>query len=225
MLELDASIGAGQAPVYGAFGGVALSFPGPHFSGESFPVGDAPIQTLASQHAQLYLGHVQPRAVLWGVVDLQLLAWAAGFGRSKRLILQGGRSVGVEVIHHQNDSLGVGVVVEVNQLSYAMRPLDLRPPLGDADVAPAGQGLTDDEEVRRPIALVLVLVVVAGGSSPEEAPSGSSTPRPRAACSSRPDTPAGNARRRGGCRPPQERPPCARRTRRLALEENGPLPA
>ena len=71
--------------------------------------------------------------------------------------------MGVEVIHHQNDSLGVGVV-EVNQLSYAMCPLDLRPPpLGDADVAPAGQGLTDDEEVGRPIALVLV--VVAGGSS------------------------------------------------------------
>src|SRR5215210_6821328 len=161
MLELDPRLGAGEAPVYGAFGGVALGLPGSHFPGERFTVGDAPIQTLASQHRKLYLGHVQPTAVLWGVVDLQLLAQASGFGRSKRLI-QGGGGVGVEVIHHQNDLLGAGVV-EVNQLSYAIRPVDLRPPLGDAYVAPAGQRLADDEEVSRPVALVLV--VVAGGSS------------------------------------------------------------
>src|SRR5215207_4367402 len=39
-----------------------------------------------------------------------------------------------------------------------MRPVDLGPPLGDAYVAPAGQGFADDEEVGRPLALVLVVV-------------------------------------------------------------------
>src|SRR5215210_2210887 len=156
MLELDASIGAGEAPGYGAFGSVALGFPRAYFPGESFTLGDALIQTLASQHRELYLGHVQPRAVLWGVVDLQLTGDASGLGGDERLI-QGGGSVGVEVVHYQNDSLG-GWVVDVDQILYAIRPVDLRPPFGNANVAPTGQGLTDDEEVGRPLSLVLVVV-------------------------------------------------------------------
>src|SRR5215210_3975133 len=120
MLELDASIGAGEAPGYGAFGSVALGFPRAYFPGESFTLGDALIQTLASQHRELYLGHVQPRAVLWGVVDLQLTGDASGLGGDERLI-QGGGSVGVEVVHYQNDSLG-GWVVDVDQILYAIRP-------------------------------------------------------------------------------------------------------
>ena len=60
MLEFDASIGAGEAPLYGALGRVALFFPRTHFLGKRFMVGDAPLQTLASQHRELNLGHVQP---------------------------------------------------------------------------------------------------------------------------------------------------------------------
>src|SRR5918994_6870757 len=161
MLELDPRLLAGEAPVNGAFGRVAFGFPSTHSPNETLPVGHTPIQTLAGKHRQLYLGHVQPRAVLWSVVYLQLRNDAPGLGRSERLI-QGGRGMGVEVVHHQHYSLGLWVV-DLYKLLYAVRPVELRSPLGDADVAPAGQGLGNDEEVSRP--LTLILVVLAGGPS------------------------------------------------------------
>ena len=142
MLELDASIGAGEAPLYGALGRVALRFPRTHFLGKRFLVGDALIQTLASEHRELDLGHVQPRAVLGCVMNLQLTSDAPSLGRDERFI-QGGGGMGVEVVQNQNDLLGLRVVA-VDQLLYAMRPVELRPPLGDADVTPAGQGLRND---------------------------------------------------------------------------------
>src|SRR5215210_1870032 len=161
MLELDASIGAGQAPVYGALGCVALGFPSTHFLGKRLLVGDAPIQTLAREHRELDLGHVQPRAELGCVVDLQLRSDAPGLGRDERFI-QGGWGMGVEVVHHQHYSLGLWVV-DLYRLLYAVRPVDLRSPLGDADVAPASQRLANDEEVGRSVALVLVVLT---GSPP-----------------------------------------------------------
>src|SRR5215210_7746413 len=60
MLELDPRLVAGETPVYGAFGDVTLGFPRTHFPREGFTLGDAPLQTLASQHRELYLSHVQP---------------------------------------------------------------------------------------------------------------------------------------------------------------------
>jgi len=161
MLELDPRLVAGEAPVYGAFGCVALAFPRTHFLGKRFLVGDAPIQALASQKRELDLGHVQPRAVLGGVMNLQLTSDTPRLGRDERFI-QGGGGMGVEVVQNEHDLLGLGVV-EVDQLLYAMRPVELRPPLGDADVTPAGQGLRNDEEVGRP--RTLVLVVLTGGPS------------------------------------------------------------
>src|SRR5215216_188726 len=139
MLELDASIGAGEAPVYGALGRVALGFPRTHFLGKRFLIGDALIQALASEHTQLDLGHVQPRAVLGCVMNLQLTSDAPGLGWGERFI-QGGGSMGVEVVQNQHDLLGLWVV-DVYQLLYAMRPVDLGSPLGDAYVAPADEGL------------------------------------------------------------------------------------
>src|SRR5215203_360931 len=159
MLELDPRLLCGEAPVYRTFVGVTLDFPSTHFLGKRSLVGDAPIQTLASEHRELDLGHVQPRAVLWGVMDLQPLQQTPSFTRGERLI-QSGRGMGVEIVQNQNDLLGIRVV-QINQLLYALCPVDLGPPLGDADVTPASQRLPNDEEVGPPIALVLV--VVTGG--------------------------------------------------------------
>src|SRR5215210_4313439 len=161
MLELDPRLFAGEAPVNGAFGRVAFGLPRTHFPSQTLPVGDAPIQTLAGEHRELDLGHVQPRAMLWSVVDLQLRSDAPGLGRGERLI-EGGGSMGVEVVHHQHYSLGLWVV-DLYKLLYAVRPIDLRSSLGDAAVAPAGQRFGNDEEVGRP--LTLILVVLTGCSS------------------------------------------------------------
>ena len=67
MLELDPRLLCGEAPLYGAFGRVAVGLPRTYFPSQTLPVGDAPILKLAGQHRELYLGHVQPRAVLFGV--------------------------------------------------------------------------------------------------------------------------------------------------------------
>src|SRR4051794_41583833 len=48
--------------------------------------------------------------------------------------------------------------MNVYKLLYAMRPVDLRSPLGDAHVPPTSQRLADDEEVGRPLALILVVL-------------------------------------------------------------------
>src|SRR5829696_6462030 len=159
MLELDPRLLCAEAPVYGTLVGVTLGFPRTHFLGKRLLVGDAPIQTLASEHRELDLGHVQPRAVLGGVVDLQPFQQTPSFTRGERLI-QSGRGMGVEIVQNQNDLLGLRVV-QIYKLLYAVCPVKLGAPLGDADVTPASQRLANDEEVGRPVALVLV--VVTGG--------------------------------------------------------------
>jgi len=134
MLELDPRLLCGEAPVYGTLAGVTLSFPRTHFLGKRLLVGDAPIQTLASEHRELDLGHVQLRAVLWGVVDLQPFQQTPSFSRGERLI-QSGRDMSVEVVQNQNDLLGLRVV-HIDQLLNAVCPVKLGAPLGNADVTP-----------------------------------------------------------------------------------------
>jgi hypothetical protein len=75
-------------------------------------------------------------------MNLQLTSDAPGLGRGERFI-QGGGGMGVEVVQNHNDLLGVRVV-NIYQLLYATRPVELRPPLRDTDVTPACQGLAND---------------------------------------------------------------------------------
>jgi hypothetical protein len=72
-LELDACILRAEAPVDLGAHFVAPFLPGSHLCFESLEVGHSPIEALSAEHAQLDLGHVEPRAVLGRVVDLQLV--------------------------------------------------------------------------------------------------------------------------------------------------------
>src|SRR5512132_3417610 len=76
VLELDAGIGGGEAPVDPAAGGIAGGLPGGDFAFQRRPVGQPPVQALLGQHAQLDLGHVQPAAML-GV------AWSSSLSASR----------------------------------------------------------------------------------------------------------------------------------------------
>ncbi len=96
MLELDPRVSGGEAPVYGAPHRVAPLLPGGCLAAKRRPVGDAPIQALPREHGEFDLGHVQPRAVLGCVVDLQLLRQSPGLLRVERLV-ERRRVVGVEV--------------------------------------------------------------------------------------------------------------------------------
>src|SRR6266699_7243236 len=110
VLEFDARVSGGEAPIDGGFSGIAGLVPRADLGHQSGFVGDAAIQALAVQHTQLDLGHVERTPVLWRVMDLQLVGQTLGFSRLEDFV-QRARRVGVEVIHHQRDQLGVGIDV------------------------------------------------------------------------------------------------------------------
>jgi Voltage gated chloride channel len=70
MLELDAGVLGGEAPVDPATGPVARRLPGCDLPFQGRLVAQAAVQALLGQHGQLDLGHVQPAAMLGGVVQL-----------------------------------------------------------------------------------------------------------------------------------------------------------
>lgn len=88
-LELDAG-GGGAAPGAGAIGGVARVLPGGDLAFERVPLGQAPVQALRGEHAQLDLGHrsggTRPAAVRGGVVDLQLVRQPLRLRRREGLV-------------------------------------------------------------------------------------------------------------------------------------------
>ena len=61
--------------------GVALGFPSRNFSPYRITVWEPTIQTLTCQYGELDLSHVEPTAMLGGVMKLELADDAAGFGR------------------------------------------------------------------------------------------------------------------------------------------------
>jgi len=64
--------------------------------------------------------------------------------------------MGVEVVHHQHDPLGLWVTL-LHQLLDLMRPVDLRAVLGYVHPAPARKRLHKHEHVGYPTPLVLVV--------------------------------------------------------------------
>src|SRR5688572_17462697 len=113
------------------------------------PLGTAPALMWSS------FGHVQPAAVLGGVVQLELGGQALGLGRWEGLV-QGGRGVGVEVVLNQDDPLGVRIV-DVDQLLDALGPVEAGAAVADHDLAPPSERLADQEQVDDALAHVLVV--------------------------------------------------------------------
>src|SRR5271163_3641700 len=85
-LELDAGIGGGELPIRLGMGLVSVVLPSCDFLNQDLLVGNAPIETLAGQHTQFGFSHIQPTAVLGGVVPLEALNQATRFGSGECLI-------------------------------------------------------------------------------------------------------------------------------------------
>src|SRR4051812_21133220 len=77
--EFDAGVGGGELPVHLGGPFVALLLPRRYLALQARLVLDSPLQALLGQHAQLDLGHVQPRAVARGMANtsLRLRRWAS----------------------------------------------------------------------------------------------------------------------------------------------------
>ena len=106
-MKFDACILGGELPLGRGGVGVSAFDPSGRFRGHGAGVGQTPVQALAGQHAEFRFGHVQPTAVLGRVRELKLVQQPARLRRRKRLV-QRGAGVGVEVVHHQRDPLGLG---------------------------------------------------------------------------------------------------------------------
>lgn len=94
-----------------------------------------------------------------GVVDLQSAGQGEGLLGRERLV-ERGDAVGVEVVHHQDDLVRVGVV-DGQQVVDAVGPVDAGPGRFGVGAAPSAQWLGPDEDRAGPVADVLG--VLTGG--------------------------------------------------------------
>ena len=72
--QLGASVGAGEAPVDAHTGAVAAVLPGIGLVLEAGGILDASAKAVGPQGCQFECGHVEPTAMLRGVVELKLAA-------------------------------------------------------------------------------------------------------------------------------------------------------
>lgn len=116
-------------------------------------VGEALVEAVPSQGAQLDLDDVESAAMLGGEVQLQTVPDPLGLGRRERRVKRG-RVVDVEVVQHEHehehDSVG-GREVAVDQLRDAAGGVDPGGLVADQDRAPAAEWLGDEEEVGYPV--------------------------------------------------------------------------
>ena len=75
---------------------VSVVLPCVDFAGEDFLVGDAAVQTLGRENAELGFGHVEPAAVLGRVMPFEALDEPAGL-RSGEGFVERGWPMGVEI--------------------------------------------------------------------------------------------------------------------------------
>jgi transposase-like protein len=83
-LEFDPGHLGTELPVDFGLELVAWAFPSGDFLPQGVDRRNAAIQTLAGEHGQLALGHIEPTAMLGGVVKLQLAGDPPGFVRRQR---------------------------------------------------------------------------------------------------------------------------------------------
>ena len=101
------SILDGKAPVDGGTSLIAFLFERMDMSPQVSLIRDTLSQTTTAEHAQLDLGHVEPTAVYWSVVELQTLGDVPRFERLERIV-ERTELVGIEIVQHHSDRLSAG---------------------------------------------------------------------------------------------------------------------
>lgn len=126
-----------------------------HFEGEGLLVGDTPVKTLRGEKTQLGFGHVQPAAVLGGIVDLEALDQAARFGGREGLV-QRSWAMGVEVVLHQDDFVG-GREVNVREVGERLGVVDRRTPIGHFHMPPTLERGEHHEQIGGAVAFIFIV--------------------------------------------------------------------
>jgi hypothetical protein len=154
-LQLNAGVAGGELPIGLGVVFVSADLLGGDFLGQGWLVGDAPIETLAGQHADFRFSQIQPTAVLGRVMPFEPFDEAASHGGGERLIKRGS-FVGAEVVLHENDLAGLGKV-SVGQFLEHVGIAHSGVAVCNLNVAPALQWSEHHEQVGRAVALVLVI--------------------------------------------------------------------
>src|SRR5260370_10612775 len=99
---------SGEHPFDASVGSVSLPLPSGDLGVERLTVGDAAVEALAPQGADLYLDHVEPGSVLWGVMELDAAHDAVRLWRRVGLV-ELPRGMGRQVVEHDTDLDGLRV--------------------------------------------------------------------------------------------------------------------
>lgn len=130
--------------------------PGLNLSIKCLLMSDASVEALAAQCTQLDLRHVEPAAVLGGVVDFDLARQPLRLFRIKRLVKAGSRMC-IELVHHKYQFLR-SPISPANQRSDELSPFNATTVIGNPNVAPATKRLKGEEKTGNTIASVNVIV-------------------------------------------------------------------
>lgn len=176
MFEFDGRLLSRKAPGDGDVLLVTSSGPGSDLPCGDLAGGQPLRQALPIQSREFDLGHIQPARMLGGIMDLKALTEPTRLSDWKDLIERGKR-MRVEVIHHQNDLFG-GRIVLVGQAADELSPFDFASVSGHHRVTLTCQRFAGQEDVTPPGARTRNLRAWAG-LAPWAAVRGS---RPAVAC-------------------------------------------
>src|SRR5271166_1181067 len=109
VLELDASVVRGEAPVGLGVAEVAVFDPGADLADEGFVVWDAPIEALGSEYGEFGFCQIEPGAMLGRVDPFELIYEATRLGRGEGFV-ERRLDVDIQVVLEQSDDLGIGKV-------------------------------------------------------------------------------------------------------------------
>ena len=105
MLEFDTGVLGCELPVCVGVIGIAVVFPRGDFVDEGLFVGDAAVETLSGEDAELGFRQIEPTAVLGRVVPFEALDQPPGFGGRKGLVKRR-LAVDVEIVLDQHNGFG-----------------------------------------------------------------------------------------------------------------------
>src|SRR5258708_11877092 len=123
--------------------------------GEGSEIGDAPVETLVDEYADLYLDHVEPAGVLGRVVEFQAAQDPSCLFGWKRFV-DSPCAVRRKVVEDDLDAIAARVG-GVNELAHALGEVYVGAPLGNLGVAPRCMGVDEHEDVGGAVAPVLVI--------------------------------------------------------------------
>jgi len=135
--ELNASVSSGETPVDSRSRSVAAVLPSCDLLRQALFVRDASVQALSMQDTEFDFSHIEPTAMLGGVMDFQFGGNAAGLGRRKGFI-ERSKFVRVQIVHHQGDGVCLREM-DIDQVAHAVGKIDHGAALCHLDMAPSLQ--------------------------------------------------------------------------------------